>query len=282
MVATPAIEGRLWVSHPKLTVGVGRAVLETGHMTRPQRCAKAQTLMVVRYIKPVLPFATSWWCLTVVDLAVLLFPRCFTAMIVPFAEMVRRCNAVSTKHHHQLEMSLSVSLHTGVDACMSLLLALCWTSTQWELTLMNKSPLSGFLWGYSALFCFGQDTRCAGFSNLTYGFAPGKSKPGAGHYRPLIDMVGGMDKTDVKWETWTKTGYTPPPPLPPRPPPPPPPPLPRSWQVWKKRLEDGSVAAAFLNRGSENQTITVKLSELGSHLDSLYPRAYLLLEPAAD
>jgi hypothetical protein len=182
-------------------------------------------------------------------------------MLVPFAEMVSRCNAVSTKHQQQIPVHYC-SLHAYCCPAPTLAFLLQHENSSCHVAMrLGGSLMVCVVIGYA----LGQDARCAGFSNLTFGFAPGKTKPGTGHYRPFIDLVGGMDKTDVKWETWTKTTYTPPPAPPPKPPPPPPPPLPRSWQVWKKKLEDGSVAAAFLNRGSENQTITVKLSELGTH-----------------
>ena len=105
------------------------------------------------------------------------------------------------------------------------------------------------------------DSRCAGFANMTTGCGPTSRKCG---YRP-VTSVAAIDAHDAKWNTWKKHGFTPPPAPPPSPPnpPPSPTPTPRSWQVWKRRLADGSVASAFLNRGTQNQTITVTLSELG-------------------
>lgn len=94
------------------------------------------------------------------------------------------------------------------------------------------------------------DRHCAGFSNMSQS-----------SFRPYYS-ISKLDSADTKWQTWHKSGFIPTPPPPPKPAPPPPP-TPRSWQVWKKRLSDGSVAAAFLNRGSQNQTITVHLSMLG-------------------
>jgi hypothetical protein len=118
-VATTAIRGHLWVSHRMLIVAAGRAVLETGHKTQPRRCVQVRTLTEVR---------SASWCLLlpgtcfVVDLAMFLCLWCSTAIVLPFAEMVSRCNAVSSKHHQQQEISsLFASLHTGVCACCQLL-----------------------------------------------------------------------------------------------------------------------------------------------------------------
>jgi hypothetical protein len=103
------------------------------------------------------------------------------------------------------------------------------------------------------------DARCAGFANMSSGC--GHPTNGRCGYRPVMSATS-INALDSKWTTWRKRAFQPPPAPPHAPPTPPAPPM-RSWQVWKKRLADGSVAVSFLNRGSRNQTITVKLSELG-------------------